>query len=252
MSNNVIDLKKYLNVYKFQFVLPGTEELIKYKPITIGQMKQLLTYSGKNKHIIENALDALINSSVENENFDVKNLYLNDRIALLVELRKATKGTTYTFTRKCPECNSDILVNMDLNDLRIDKIPTDIDNTIKFSNDISIEVDYIKRKDQVEVTEYVYKNRKKSSEEEKEIDSAILTLASSIKKITLPDENVIEQPSIEQKEMLINSLDEKDYQLFVDWFDENRFGFNFKYKIKCPHCSVYEDEINIPIEDFFL
>ncbi len=249
---NVIDLKKYLNVYSFEFELPGSGETLKYKPITIGQMKQLLSYGNKNRNVIENGLDKLISTSVENEDFDVKNLYLNDRIALLVELRKATKGTSYSFIKKCPECGSDIIVQMDLNELTIDKKKEDIDKSISFSNSISVEVDYIKRKDQSEVTDYVYKNRKSSSEDEKEIDMAILTLASSIKKIILPDGNVIEEPTINDKEMLINSLNENDYQKFIDWFDENKFGFDFKYRILCDACNLYEEEINIPIEDFFL
>jgi len=48
---SVIDLKKYLNVYTFEFELPGTGEKLKYKPITIGQMKQLLSYGNKNRNV---------------------------------------------------------------------------------------------------------------------------------------------------------------------------------------------------------
>lgn len=252
MSNNVIDLKQYLNVYKFQFALPGSGEVINYKPITIGQMKTLLAYSGKSKYVIENALDRLIQTSVQNDDFDVKELYLNDRIALLVELRKATKGSTYTFVRRCPECKSDMIINLDLNDLNIDHIPKELDTKIEFSLGINVDVDYIKRKDQIEVSEFVYKNKKNVPEEEKDIDASILTLASSIKKIYLPDENVIDEPTMTQKDLLINSLDEKDYQKFIDWFEKNKFGFDFKYKARCMPCGMYEEEINVPIEDFFL
>lgn len=252
MSNKNVDLKKYLNVYKFEFKLPGTGDIIKYKPITIGQMKNLLSYNNKQRYMIENALDNLISTSVENEDFDIKELYLNDRIALLVELRKATKGSKYSFVQKCPDCESQIMVELNLNDLKIDKLKENIDKNIVFSNNINVEVDHIKRKNQIEVTNFVYKDRKNITEEEKDIDIAILTLASSINKITLPDGNIIDEPTIEEKEMLINSLDEKDYQLFLKWFDNNKFGFDFKYKIKCNRCNNYEEEINIPIEDFFL
>ena len=51
------DFKKYLNVYQFETTLPGTGELIQFKPITTGQIKKLLVYEGsENLNIIENIL----------------------------------------------------------------------------------------------------------------------------------------------------------------------------------------------------
>ena len=251
--SKMLDLKKYINVYTFEFELPGSGEVIKYKPITIGQMKSLMSYNTDKKYVIENALDSLISSSVESENFDIKELYLNDRLAILVELRKATKGSKYQFQYKCPSCKSQIMSEIDLNRLKIDKINKDRNPLITFDNTkISVELDYVKRKDQIEVTDFVYKKRKTNTDEEKDIDSAILTLASSIKKIILPDGNIIDEPTIEEKEMIINSLDEKEYQKFLDWFEKNKFGFDFRYKIKCNRCNDFDEEIVVPIEDFFL
>ena len=86
------DFKKYLNVYEFETTLPGSGVTIKFKPITTGQMKKLLVYENEtDPSMVEEAMDELINSSVSTEGFDVKDVWLQDRFFLLVEIRRKTK-----------------------------------------------------------------------------------------------------------------------------------------------------------------
>ena len=60
------DFKKYLNVYQFEITLPGTGELIQFKPITTGQIKKLLVYEdSENLNIIGKAVDEGINTYVK-------------------------------------------------------------------------------------------------------------------------------------------------------------------------------------------
>jgi hypothetical protein len=79
------DFKKYLNVYEFETTLPGSGEVIKYKPITTGQLKKLLIYEDDDDpSIIEEALDDLITSSVISEGFDVTDLKVHIIILILL------------------------------------------------------------------------------------------------------------------------------------------------------------------------
>jgi hypothetical protein len=114
------DFKMYLNMYQFDTRLPGSGKELKIKPITTGQLKRMLMYEtvsdmGK----IENALDVLITECVLDKDFNVNDLYLQDRFFLLAELRKITRGNMYTFTAFCdnPLCNSQYVHTIDLSKL---------------------------------------------------------------------------------------------------------------------------------------
>jgi len=120
MSN----FKRYLNMYTFESELPSDGSIVKYKPITTGQIKKLLLYeTSDDPSSIEEALDELINECVVfPEDFDVKSMYLQDRFFLLVEIRRATKGSNYTFQTKCPECDSQTSHTINLGELPLKKM----------------------------------------------------------------------------------------------------------------------------------
>ena len=103
MSN----FKNYVNVYEFDCKLPGSGKVVNYKPITTGQMKKLLIYENETSPVVqEKALDSLISSSVIDKDFNINDLYLEDRFFLLVEMRKNTKGKTFTFPFECSKCKT--------------------------------------------------------------------------------------------------------------------------------------------------
>jgi len=148
ITNNKPKFLEYLNIYEFETTLPGSGETIRFQPLTTGQLKKLLVYENETDIMIqEDALDNLICSCVTSENFDIDNLYLQDRFFLLMEIRKKTKGEKYDFTYKCPKCESQILNSLNLDDLKVTKIPEDIDNSLALTDHIGISLRHIKRKD---------------------------------------------------------------------------------------------------------
>lgn len=130
MSSN---FKKYVNSFVFETELPGAGIEISFKPVTTGQIKKLLLYETTDDPIaIESALDDLIEECViKPEGFNVKDLYIQDRFYLLVEIRKATRGASYSFATACASCGSQTQQVINLSNLPVTKL-----NKMSFSTDM--------------------------------------------------------------------------------------------------------------------
>lgn len=244
------DFKKYINVYEFDCILPGNGEEVKFKPITTGQMKSLLVYEGETRPSkIEEALDNLITTSVTSENFDVTELYLQDRFYLLVELRKKTKGNGYQFNFTCPKCKSQSVQNIDLNGLSVTKLDKRLSKKVKINDNITIELGHIKRKDQIEAFKLV-DMLPKLTETQKMAEITLYTYAHAIKTIITPDGEEGDV-SIKDKVFLLNNISQDDYTKATEWFEKNNFGTDFTYTTKCVHCDCFEEKKDIPVSNFF-
>lgn len=244
-----MSFKEFLNIYEFETILPGSGETIRFKPVTTGELKKLLVYENEeNESIIEEALDRLISSSVENEDFDIKNLYLQDRFFLLIEIRKKTKGESYNFTHNCKKCKSQTLQKINLNDLKVKKFEKEISKNVFVTENISVNLKHITRKDQIEAFLYIGDD-KIMSKLQKSTEAALYTYASGIEAIITPngkEENI----NIPDKKYLLENISTGSYDKIKEWYEENNFGIDFKYKIKCIHCGN-EETIEIPLDNFF-
>jgi len=257
------DFKKYLNVYEFETTLPGSGEVIRYKPITTGQLKKLLVYEDEDSDlaIIEDALDDLITSSVINEGFDVTDLFLQDRFFLLVEIRKVSKGTHYSFNITCPICNSQSLQNIDLNSLTLKSITEEVNPFVKLDDNITVGLDFIKRIDQ-KVAAAIVEETEILGNMQKLAEMSLIATAIAIKIIVTPDGEDTET-TIEDKLFLLESLPQMQFQKVTNWFETNNFGLDFTFNLKCPHIAPpirkggpgkpcdFKQEMDIPVEDFF-
>ncbi len=257
------DFKKYLNVYEFETTLPGSGEVIKYKPITTGQLKKLLVYEDDTEAtVIEDALDDLVTSAVISEGFDVTDLYLQDRFFLLVEIRKVSKGKLYQFNITCPECNSQSLQTVDLETLPIKLITEEVNPFVELDENITIGLDYIKRIDQKVAAAIVNESKEEMGNMQKMADMSLIATAIAIKMIVTPDGEDTEA-IIEDKLFLVENLPQMQFEKITDWFETNNFGIDFTFNLTCPHivppirkggpgkpCN-FGQEMDIPIEDFF-
>ena len=89
---------QHVNVYDFTCELPGSKQTVQFKPVTTGQIKKLLSYENETNYVVqEQALDDLISSSVLSDGFDIGELFIYDRLFLLLEIRKKTKGEILEF-----------------------------------------------------------------------------------------------------------------------------------------------------------
>ena len=244
-----IDILKFVNSYEFDFTLPGTNEVIMFKPITTGQLKKLVIYENEtNAEIIETVLDSIISECVISEEFNISNLYLEDRFALLVELRKKSKGDDYNFTYKCPECGSLTPVVLNLNDLEIKKKELNTE-PFKISDDLSFDIDFITRGEQTIINNTIKKlNIENTSLEQ--IEKATYSYAMSMKKFHTPDGDT--DVSLKDRiNLLDNVLTEDQYKEYVKWFEDNEFGIKFEFEFSCNNCDK-KDNFIIPLNNFFV
>lgn len=241
-----MSFKNYLNVYEFETQLPGSGEVIKFKPLTTGDLKKLLIYENETDEVvIENALDDLIQSSVITENFDIKNCYLQDRFFLLVEIRKKSKGEVHRFNTICQKCGSQILSVIDLNDLKVTH-PQKMEEEIVLNENISVNIGHITRIEQMNAFKFL---DKKGSKLQKTTNMSILTHAAGIKSITTPDGKE-DDINISDKVFLLENIPTNSYEKIRDWFDDNTFGIDFSYTTECVNCGN-KKEMTIPLDNFF-
>lgn len=245
-----LDIKNLANSYQFETELPGTGETIKFKPISTGTMKKALMYENEEDiESLDNFLDELITDCTIDEKFNIDKLFLQDRFYLLVEIRKKSKGNVFKFSYRCKECDTDNIVAINLDELKITTKNNELKKSISINDKLSVHFKHITRGMQKEAFNKVPKelpfNRRMA-------DIADYLYASAMTKFVSAgetDENV----SLEDKIDLLNSIPETVYKKITQWFIDNDFGVDFTYKYKCikPSCKSKERVINIPLTDFF-
>jgi len=247
MSGNVVvDLSKYLNVYRFSTVLPGNGQKVNFKPISTFQLKELVSFDGDP----DEALDNLINSCVIDENFDVRDLSLQDRFFLLVELRKRSKGEDYNINYNCVACKGQVIDTLSLNKLKTKKLEN-LNYVVKLDDNISVKLKLITRNinlESVRLSNQLVETGK-HKQQDRNIDEIILGYLLCITSIITPD-GIIDNPEINQVLEIFEQGPASFYDDVVKWFNALDFGVNFNIEIKCPHCKN-KDKIEVPLENFF-
>jgi cytochrome c-type biogenesis protein CcmH/NrfF len=240
----------FVNVYDFNCELPGSKDTIQFKPVNTGQLKKLLTYENETNYVVqEQALDALITSSVLTEDFDISNMYIYDRLFLLIEIRKKTKGESIEYQITCPECSSQSLNKSSLNDLELTQIDETLsEKPLDLSNGIKVYLRHMTRKHQIEDIQAKY-FPKKRSEKHQMYMMQVLFHACAISKIETPngmDENI----SLKDRMYFIEEIPMDEMRLIKDRVDEMAFGLKLEQKTKCVHCG-FEHIDDIPIQNNF-
>lgn len=244
------DFRKYLNKYEFETVLPGSGQKLTFKPITTGQMKALLVHENEeDPKMIEVILDELMDDCIiKPKNFNVEDMYINDRFYFLIELRKYTKGTIYQFQHTCPKCSSQSIQKVDLKKLKVSKLPKKLDTVVKLDDNISLDIDFPRRRDQIQAFDIIDSYEGQPTERMKTAELGMLVTALSIKSIITPD-GEDNTAKLEDKLYLLENITTEMYQKIADWTTTN-FGVDFKTKIKCKSCE-FQRTVDIPPENFF-
>ena len=240
------DFKSFLNCYEFDVTLPGSGESIKIKPIVTGQLKKLLVHENDdNPMLVDEILDELMTDSVVTKGFKIDNLSLQDRFYLLVELRKISKGALYKFQMVCDKCKSQSLHAIDLNKLKVTKIPDDVNYDIKLDDNITITMSYITRGQQKKAFKKV---KKTDSATMQMADMSTLSFASAIKSVTLPDGG--NDMTLDDGIYMVDNMTQGMYDSLTEWVHDNNYGVEFKSELVCSNCEN-KRELEIPLENFF-
>lgn len=296
MSN----FKNYVNMFEFETELPGNGEKVIFKPVTTGQLKRLLLYeTSQDSDSIENALDEMISECVVfPKDFNIKNLYLQDRFFLLVDIRKATRGTSYDFQTTCASCSSQSQQFIDITKLTVKKlnkkpvviepvkekveekkqkskskivevsdepqVETKVDpskkvldysewDIVKLNENISVRLSIVTRNMQSSAFDFFMKKHKadkeKITDNMKAVELSTLIQAMSIVSIITPEGEETGLP-LEDRVFLLDNISQTELEKITKWYDDNDFGIDFSFDIKCPQCGFTEKKA-VPVENFF-
>lgn len=239
---------RYLNIYEKDIPLPSSKEIVKIKPLTTNQIKKLLVHENETDLIGgERILDDVLSLSVISEDKEfLKNLFLQDRYYLFVEIRNLTKGSTHTYNFTCPSCNSQSIQTVDLKSLEI-KDMKPIEGPIEIVNgSLKLHMRYVTRGMQEEAYSTI---NSKLSNSEKQIEMALANMAQAIEFIETS--NGKDEPSIKDKMDLLGDLPSHEYERLKEWFMDHDFGINLNVLTKCPYCN-FEETHSLPLNNFFL
>ena len=239
----------FVNVYDFSCDLPGSKDTVHFKPVTTGQIKKLLTYENETNYVVqEQALDDLISSSVLSEGFDVGELYIYDRLFLLIEIRKKTKGEVLEFQVNCPECKSQSINRVNLDQLELIE-PINLDNVIlELSNKIKVHLRHMKRKDQKKEIKPQFFPKNISNTQLAYLFQ-VLFHACAIDKIETPN-GIDEDIPMKDKIYFVEQIPMNEMQKITKAVDDMGFGWNLEYEYGCVHCN-YKTKETIPIQQNF-
>lgn len=234
------DYRKYLNVYEFDVELPSGIKL-KIKPINAGQLKKFMTSIKDDESVRElsQAMYEMIKSSIVGD-FDLGEIYLNDRPALILELRKISKGSEFQFEYKCPKCNSQSIISEDLNNITVIPMPAKMNQIVQLDDNLSVQLDYVKIKHEQEILNMGM---------ESEAELLLSVIAVSIKAIISPDGSQ-ENLSLRDRIYFTDEIPQQLYTKLTQWHDDYHFGIDMNKSIKCVHCGE-ESEHKMDADNFF-
>lgn len=249
MSENKPKFYDFVNVYDFICVLPGSKEEIKFSPVTTGQIKKLLTYENETNYVVqEQALDDLISSSISSDGFSIDEQYIYDRMFLLIEIRKKTKSEVLEFQVTCPQCNSQSINRINLDELEITEINENINNVVELNSGVKVYLRHMKRKHQKEDIKANY-FKKNMSDNAKAYMFQVLFHACAIDKIETPN-GIDNEIPIKDRIYFVEQIPMNEMEKIKDKIEEMGFGYKLENKVKCVHCN-FEHVEDIPIQNNF-
>jgi len=221
--------------YTFKFKLLSDEKKeITFRPLKVGEQKVLVVDS-KNGTEAEKILALIkqLNNCIQEDNFVIEDMYVQDFIWLMINFRMKSKGEILDLTVYCDKCKH-------------------VEKNFQFDLDKDLEVKYAKgrlKKNTIKVTDNLYIHldlpRMKHLINKKIEDKETLALElyiDEIKSVELNGEH-LDLSRQEKKDMLdgFNSLIIKEFNKFEE---SNDFGVTMKIEHECKKCKT-KNTINV-------
>ena len=245
-----IDLKSLLNTYEFSCELPSDSRTITFRPFTTGQMKKMLVHeSSKSPFIIEQILDDVINDCVTTPDFSVDDILLQDRFYLLLKIREHSKGDTYQYNWRCPECKTDNVGAVKISSMVV--TPMNIDTTpIPLNDKLSVTMKLITRGEQKQI--YTLLDKTKLTVQQKMVEAATMSIACSLDTFISGEERD-DKVTFEEKVNVVNNfISAQTFELLKEWIVDNDFGIKFEIALTCMNEECEKQEVySIPLDRFF-
>jgi|LWDU01.1.fsa_nt_gi hypothetical protein len=198
-------------VPQYTLTVPSSGEALKFRPFLVKEEKILLiAMESENQTQIIDATKTIIENCVYGD-VDVNNMPTFDLEYIFLQLRGKAKGEEIDLKYKCPKCEEEIPILINIDDIQVQKKPEHTNN-IKLTDDLGVMMKYpnIRLQSQIE----------NLSDKQNKVESLFLTIIKCIDCI-YDAENTYPAKDHTEKEMtdFIESLTDKQFQKISQFFD---------------------------------
>ena len=226
-------------VPQYTLTVPSSGETLKYRPFLVKEEKILLiAMESENQTQIIDATKTIIENCVYGD-IDVNNMPTFDLEYIFLQLRGKAKGEEIDLKYKCPKCEEEIPILINIDDIQVLKQPEHTNN-IKLTDDLGVMMKYpsIVLQNQIE----------NISEKQNKVEALFLTIIKCIDCI-YDNENTYPAKDHTEKEMtdFIESLADTQFQKIAKFFDtmpklKHEIELHCTNKIKLPKGKGKEKE----------
>ena len=216
---------------KFELTIPSTGKKVRFRPFLVKEEKALMIAmeSGNNMDALNGLLDTIAACC---DDLNVNALTTFDIEYLFLQVRAKSVGETAKVGLKCNNCNQSTEVSIKVDDLKVD-IP-EIEKTIQIDSDISIDVDWPRFTDMIQM------NRENPT-----TDDAFKMMGKCIKSIITKEEKInVDDVAYSELLEFMESMNTSQFtkiKEFVDKIPRIKHDVSFK----CKNC---EHENNVTVE----
>ena len=116
-------LPKLNDVPKYEITIPSTDKKVYFRPFLVKEQKVLLIAleSQDEKQILQAVVDTI--KACIYEDIEIDKLAIFDLEYIFLQIRGKSVGETADLIMKCRECNHENKVKVDLEEIKIKKVP---------------------------------------------------------------------------------------------------------------------------------
>ena len=215
-----------ITVPQYELTIPSSGKQVKYRPFLVKEEKiLLLAMESEDATQIINATKSIIENCIY-DNIHVDEMPMFDMEYIFLQLRGKAKGEIIDLKYKCPKCDGEIPVSINIDDVNISTADNHTKD-IKLTDDLGVMMKYPTLQLQAKIEQLTKETNK--------IDALFNTVAHSIdyiydKETTYPSKDHTDQEMI----TFIESLPDNHFQKLSNFF-ETAPALKHEVKLHCKH-----------------
>lgn len=211
--------------------LPILGKQINFRPYTVDQEKMFLSAldgGGKSSEVIMNFI-SILESTIEERQINVKDLYLIDFLTLVVNLKSKSKGSKVSFTKKsCKKCKQEFEFEIDTDKALKFEHTNTLKRMVKVTEDLSLELMPVK-------TNFLFD----IDNSENKLDLYKITACHAISKVIYKDDVYKDFTTKELMEKVVKNLTRTHLLSIFEEFN-NMITMYMEIEYVCTHCGERE------------
>ena len=216
-------------VPEYTLTIPSTKKEVKYRPFLVKEEKILLLAmeSEKTEEIIT-ATQTIIENCVYGD-INVKEMPTFDIEYIFLQLRAKAKGEVLDLKYKCPKCELEIPIEINIDDIKVIHKGKEHTKDIKITEDLGVMMKYPNLSLQSKIAQ--------AAEEKSEIEGLFETMTACIdyiydKETTYPSKDHTEKEMVD----FLESLTDEQFQKLSKFFETSP-ALRHEVELHCKHKS---------------